>query len=310
MAISFKSVDEQIEILEKRGLKVENRTKAKKLLLRSNYYDVVNGYSSFIQQSSDKYKEGATFDELYAIYAFDKRLKVVIFEYLAQSEAFLRTAVAYYFSKNYGADYLSSQNFIAKKAPKLLGKIQKLIDFQNSKKSTNAIKHYSKKYQEIPLWVLVNFFDFGHLNLFFGGLLPRDKAEILNYIADLYKEEYGKTLELLPSDFEIYLINIKEIRNKVVHDNLLLKYSLIKEFPENKNLAFPFNDLKTNTVFYTLLTMRLFLSKKQYTIFVNTIKNRVKSLERCLKTGDSKEILGSIGFPENWFELLTETQDN
>ena len=56
--------------------------------------------------------------------------------------------------------------------------------------------------------------------------------------------------------------------------------------------------------------MRLFLSKKQYTIFVNTIKNRVKSLERCLKTGDSKEILGSIGFPENWFELLTETQDN
>jgi hypothetical protein len=56
MAIAFKSIDEQIKILEQRGLKIDDKPKAKKLLLRSNYYDVVNGYSSFINAIKNRVK--------------------------------------------------------------------------------------------------------------------------------------------------------------------------------------------------------------------------------------------------------------
>ena len=119
MAIEFRTIDEQIEILERRGLKISHVSKTKKLLMRSNYYDVVNGYASFLQDNTNHFKDGATFEELYAIYMFDKQLKVVFFEYIEKVEAFMRTATAYYFAKNHESDYFNKANFTENKFKKV-----------------------------------------------------------------------------------------------------------------------------------------------------------------------------------------------
>ena len=58
----FKTIDEQITILEYKGLKVEDKDYAKQVLLRENYF-FLNGYRHlFLKSDSDrKFIEGTTF---------------------------------------------------------------------------------------------------------------------------------------------------------------------------------------------------------------------------------------------------------
>lgn len=64
----FKSVDDQIELLESRGVVFKDKQRAARFLLRENYYAVVNGYKdAFIDKQEtniageDRYRIGTTF---------------------------------------------------------------------------------------------------------------------------------------------------------------------------------------------------------------------------------------------------------
>ena len=43
----FRTIDEQIEGLEKRGLQFKNKKKAVDILKKYNYFDVINGFERF-----------------------------------------------------------------------------------------------------------------------------------------------------------------------------------------------------------------------------------------------------------------------
>ena len=65
---TFKNLDEQIEILKSKGLIIEDEEKTKNILLRENYF-FISGYRwLFMENMKDnKFVQGTTFDELYAI---------------------------------------------------------------------------------------------------------------------------------------------------------------------------------------------------------------------------------------------------
>ena len=44
----FRTIDEQIEGLEKRGLQFKNKKKAVDILKKYNYFDVINGFESIL----------------------------------------------------------------------------------------------------------------------------------------------------------------------------------------------------------------------------------------------------------------------
>lgn len=44
----FRTLDEQLNILHKRGLHISDYPRAKRYLLTNNYYNVINGYSKFL----------------------------------------------------------------------------------------------------------------------------------------------------------------------------------------------------------------------------------------------------------------------
>ncbi|MBG1278192.1 Abi family protein [Lactococcus lactis] len=313
MPLEFKNLDEQVALLQSRGLNIKDLSIAKKLLLRSNYYDIVNGHASFLQSNTNKYIENSTFDELYAIYMFDKNIKVTFFGYIEKSESLIRTAIAYYFSKNHTESwsYLHTNNFQDKplKVIKLFSSLEKTIDFYNKKYLTNSITHYMEKEKEVPLWVLINFLEFGKLRNFYKLMLERDKIEIANYLSRTFSNEYNREINLLPGQIDSYLENLNDIRNIVAHDNRLLKFKLKKRSKYNSSVSQNMEPQHLNSVFHVYLSMQLFLSKEQFLLFSRSLHKREKDLKKHLSTCESITILGSIGFPENWFELLTETQD-
>lgn len=119
----FKTVDEQIDLLESRGLAVLDRDAAAAFLLRENYYSVVNGYKdAFLDlevtnlAGEDRYRPGATFESLCRLYDFDKRLRDVTMAVLLEAEAAMRTATVYAFCSVHGEpdEYLDPSCFCAK----------------------------------------------------------------------------------------------------------------------------------------------------------------------------------------------------
>ena len=93
----YQTFDQQIEILKKRGLVIDNEEEVREILSIHNYYNVINGYKDlfcYIDTSGkEKFISGTSFDEVYALYCFDRELRSLIFMYTLQIENTLRALV-------------------------------------------------------------------------------------------------------------------------------------------------------------------------------------------------------------------------
>lgn len=105
----------QIGILKSRGVIIRNKRWAKQVIRSVNYYNLINGYKQpFLQQnvSGEKYIAGTTLEEIYALYEFDRKLRIVTLEYILEIEKQVKALVAYCFSKIHGhKNYLKIENF-------------------------------------------------------------------------------------------------------------------------------------------------------------------------------------------------------
>lgn len=169
MSKPFKTYEEQIKILSTRGLYINSPEDAKIILSRVNYYSLINGYKTlFLDNTSfteveDVYKDGSTFEEIYALHEMDRELKEAIFSYLLRFEKLLKTSCAYHFS-NLHRDvlypYLDIENYSTAKHQlnyvlKNIGTLSNAISRENKNfNGKKPIKHYIKN---------MNIFLFGSL---------------------------------------------------------------------------------------------------------------------------------------------------
>ena len=69
MLKEFKTIDEQIEILKKRGLVFDDEEFAKEKLLETNYYNTINGYKKLFVATdvngNEIFKNNAKYEELF-----------------------------------------------------------------------------------------------------------------------------------------------------------------------------------------------------------------------------------------------------
>ena len=90
----FKNLDEQITILEYKGMTVEDKDYAKEVLLRENYF-FLNGYRHlFLKSETDKkFIPGTTFNELYSLFLFDREFRYIIFKNLLVVENNIKSII-------------------------------------------------------------------------------------------------------------------------------------------------------------------------------------------------------------------------
>jgi len=96
----FKCIEEQIDILESRGLVIPDKDKAKQILCRYNYYRL-SGYTLTLRQN-DVFYQGTTFDDVLQLYHFDSELRSTLLYALEYVEIALRTNIGYFHGKEHG----------------------------------------------------------------------------------------------------------------------------------------------------------------------------------------------------------------
>lgn len=181
MEKEFKTIDEQIEILKSRNIKIDNYNEIYDILKNNNYYYLINGYKDlFLNKNSvkEEYVDNTDIKEIYALYNFDKNIKINFLKYILLIENQIDTYISYEFSKNYGhKDYLIQSNFNYLKnslVDKFINDINKEIKYQY-KSSNKMIVHYLDTYKYIPLWILVRILSFGKISKFYSLMKQREQ---------------------------------------------------------------------------------------------------------------------------------------
>ena len=109
----FSSLDDQIEILGERKLRIDDIEDAKNYLLNNNYYNVVNLYSKILLENSNSYIDGSTFAEIKALHILDTEIKSTILKYLIQAEKHFKSIFSYCFCHVHRDkyDYLKTESY-------------------------------------------------------------------------------------------------------------------------------------------------------------------------------------------------------
>ena len=301
----FKNLDEQVEILKQKNLTINDVDYAKEVLLRENYF-FLNGYRyPFIKSLDNKvYIDGVTFEELYSLFLFDRKLRNVVFKNILMIENNIKSIISYQLSKKYGyreRDYLNpnSFNYIPEKRRQvndLLGKMKRQI--KDNAVNHTATKHYINNYGYIPLWVLVKVLSFGIVSELFSILKKEDQYDIV----ELY--------DLDVNVFTNYLSSLSNYRNLCAHEDILYNNRTQKSILDTKYhrlLNIPIMDNEyiygKNDLFSVVIMMKSMIKKDEFDLFEKEISDLIDELDNKLKSIEINKILDCMGFPKNWKEL-------
>lgn len=303
----FKNLDEQIEILKHKGMKIEDEEFAKEVLLRENYF-FLSGYRFpfMIENSNKQFLEGTTFEELYSLFLFDRSFRNIIFKNLLIIENNLKSITSYQLSKKYGyreKDYLKSKNFTSKpekgrQVNDLIKKMKRQIRINGGQHT--ATQHYVSNYGYIPLWILVKVLSFGIVSEMFTILKKEDQQAIC--------EVYHVTVEELTT----YLPILANYRNLCAHEDIVydnrtqrdiedtVYHQLLKLEKEDGEYKYGKNDL-----FALIIIMKQVLKYEDFLNMTLELEKIISNLEYNLSIISIDKILNIMGFPKNWKELST-----
>ena len=92
----FKTYEQQVGILRQRGMLVGSQERAVHVLERVSYYRLSGYYYSFRRSSGsgqrlDTFVPGTVFEDIVALYEYDRNLRSIAFSYFSQFEVYLRS---------------------------------------------------------------------------------------------------------------------------------------------------------------------------------------------------------------------------
>lgn len=307
----FKTLEEQIALLEERGLTINDKGKAERYLLEHSYYKVINVYSKFFQESENIYLENATFEEIRLVHIFDTELKSTLFKYLIECEKHFKSIVSHRFSEYYRdvpLAYLKTTSYDDENLLQLTNSISilsKTITSHIKNKKTNAIKHYNSNHNDIPLWVLIDNLTFGQIVHIYTHFNDKLKNIIAKDLAYYLESNLNKKIVVEPKEVENILFNLIDIRNCVAHNNKLFGFKCKNNLKYSDALHGPAQIKKNQSrqdLYSNLITMQLFLDKGQYSLLHNTVLKRAKTLNNKLNSINIDLILNPLGFPKDWIQ--------
>ena len=306
----FKTLKQQLSILRSRGMNIKpgsQGSRAIRILERENYYSVINGYKEpFIASvNPETYLTTTDFDELYALFSFDRNIRSIYLKYILKAEHQIKAVLAHEFSKKYGHDnYMKLSNFDTSSKDKLaaVNKLFKKVQdeiAQNMNKS-KEITHYMNQYGYVPLWVLTNVLTIGELSYFYSSLHQQDMNAISRFFG------------IQPFDLAKYLQTLTLARNFCAHDERFydthyrgaLPVSRIKNFKllniptSNGNCAYGTRDVYSVAIILTLI-----LGKADAREFISSMDKEFKKLGKKLHTVSVNDIQRIMGFGTDWKNL-------
>lgn len=306
MIKEFKTIDQQIDILRKKGLIIDDEARTYDILLKENYF-FLNGYRHlFMNSPTDKtFISGSTFSELYSLFLFDRYSRNIFFKNLLIIENRLKSVISYQMSKKYGykeKDYLNVKNFTndpekKRRVHDVIEKMKRQIRINTSRH--NATLHYLNNYGYIPLWILVKVLSFGMVCELYSILKDEDKLEIATI--------FGLSKEYL----EDFLPILSNYRNLCAHEDIVFDHKTERVIPDteyHKRLnIFKMDDeyiYGKNDIFAVIIIFKFLLEDDEFRLMLKEFDYEFEKLDARIDSIPVEKILDTMGIPKNFMDIL------
>lgn len=283
----YKNNEELIDYLISKNVIVNDRELALKNIEKYSYYSIINGYKAVFKDENSNYNANTSFEEIFALYEFDKNIKAIFLKYTLEIEVIIKSLMSNTLAEEYGVeDYLKLENFDDNANEELVNvfieKIEKEIDDNYIKHP--AIKHYKDVYGFVPPFVLTKILTFGTISKYYSLLKQYDRQTISKYF------------KLSDKLLKQILINLTMVRNISAHSDRLFAYrnkydisfkNIEKKYPRKENLC---------NLYMIIKCMKVLLDEKKYNEFRYLLYKEIEKLKENLTVIDIKDILIIMGY--------------
>jgi len=284
------SFGEQLDKLIARGCIVRDRDAAIAALKRVNYYRFTAYLLPFREREADAYKKGITFERVYAIYEFDRKMRSILFLAIEEIEIFLRTQFSYYHAEKYTPlGYLNPKNFHGNcRHNTFIERFEREVERNHS---LLFVKHHKENYSgNFPLWVAVELFSFSALSRFYSDLTTSDQKALSKI---LYPE-----MSLSNTVLASWLRCLTDLRNTCAHYGRLY-YRTFPAMPKTPHIKVGGNDVFESPLgsrLFGMICVLQYLYPKPHAWQSEVLEPIAALLDRYEAHIDFKH----IGFPLNW----------
>jgi abortive infection bacteriophage resistance protein len=280
------SLDEQIALLENRGLIIENPQRLHRYLRFIGYYRL-SGYFRYFQIKDDplnRFQPNTTFDQTLRCYIFDRKLRLMIMDAVERIEVAFRTIVSNWMSQKFGAHwYLDKCRFLPNfDHEDFIKKIQKETGYLNQNRRNEFCSHYFKTYSHPnlpPSWMVAELLSIGTW------------SSVYNHLPYSEKKPISDTFEIPSGVLASWMHAITYLRNLCAHHMRIwnrlftVKPAFAKKFQ---------TQMRDNHRFYAYAVI--------LNVLLRIIADGSKWHQRLYDLLQDYDDLpkNEMGFPENW----------
>ena len=304
MAKPYLNVDQQIQnLVSRKGLIVNDVPFAKRKLTDISYVSLIGGYKvPFIDSMTRKYVGDTTFEDIVALYRFDKDLRLLTFGCLTTAEEKMRQLVVDAFCSRFGeqqAAYLDAKNYRSESA--YSKSVSKLINGYLKKAVTDQehsyIVHQRRSHHNVPLWNTLKILTFGSISKMYSLLQYHQRAQVAG-------EFPFNTDRTLASAIDC----MTYFRNVCAHNERLFTFQLnqrtFPDTPLHQKLGIPKKGneyiVGKKDYFGLVIALRYILPRDEFLIYKRQLKRLIDSYSRKNSRIPKADLLKMMGMPSNW----------
>lgn len=287
-------VEEQVKLLQSRGLCISDSERAGRYLLSIGYYRF-SAYCIPFELSHGQvhqFRNGTSFDDILELYIFDRKLRCLFWEALERVEVHIRTQWVYNLTTQTQDPFAHLKPINFSDQVDYQKDLKKLKEEVNRGKKETFVKHFFDYYEEPlpPLWACVHLMTLGEL---IRWVQNTQNARVRNKVA----QSLGFT-KYYP--FYGFAVALTELRNVCAHHVRLWNRSFMKSPRLVKDLNVPgferFLPIASGNKFYTFAILLSAVLKAH-----NPKTSWPSRLGNLLSTRTSWQ-LTAMGLPPNWKE--------
>lgn len=279
---------EQVALLQRRGMIVDDVAQAEFYLQHLNYYRLVAYWLPFeADHGTHQFKPGARFSEVLNLYIFDRELRLLLLDAIERVEVSVRTQWAYQMAHRHGA-HAHLDQALARDWTGWVSDSNQLIG-EVGRSKERFIEHLNRTYSEPlpPIWAVCEIMSLGLLSRQYKNLKPMATRTAI-------ASSYGIDQQV----FESWLHHLTFIRNICAHHNRLWnrEFTITPQLPKSKPRALRGEFVNGSRKLYNTLLILLH--------FMDVIAPDHHWRQRLKGLLASHNIAGrAMDFPDGWEEL-------
>jgi len=281
--------DQQIRLLESRGLIIGDEARVKHYLRHINYYRLAGYWLPFeVDHAAHLFQGGTSFDDVLNLYVFDREFRLHLLDAIERVEVSLRAQWAHYMAHQHGPHaYLDARHAASLKLhARHLAKLEEEV----ARSEESFIQHYQRTYDRPaspPVWAVSEIMSFGMLSRWITQMVPSDRAAI------------AKTYNLDQGILKGFVRHLTYIRNLCAHHSRVWNRRMTVTMPLPKSKP---SDLKPNMTTHN--TRNIYNSLVMLVYLMSIISPGSQWKNRLLELLEVHRVdVQKMGFPVDWREL-------